>query len=114
MQIIDPESLSVARGRGQRWSQLLDAWRLSAAEGGPLLEGSLVKAAGLALEASGCTAAIGSRCLVQSAKGEQIEAEVVGFADERIFLMPIEQVTGLTVINLPKLEEFYIGLRLEA
>jgi flagellum-specific ATP synthase len=95
MQIIDPESLSVARGRGQRWSQLLDAWRLSAVEGGPLLEGSLVKAAGLALEASGCTAAIGSRCLVQSAKGEQIEAEVVGFADERIFLMPTEQVTGL-------------------
>lgn len=95
MPLFDPESLSVARGRGARWSQLLDAWQLRASEGGPLLEGSLVKAAGLALEAAGCTAAIGSRCVVHNTKGEPVEAEVVGFADERVFLMPTEHVSGL-------------------
>lgn len=26
----------------------------------------------------------------------------------------IEQATGLNVVNLPKLEEFYVGLKLEA
>jgi flagellum-specific ATP synthase len=96
MQLIDPQSLSVARSRGERWSQLLNGWQAGTHEPELLLEGRLIKAAGLALEATGCLAPIGSRCVVQNAKGEPVETEVVGFADDRVFLMPTEQITGLS------------------
>ena len=95
MQILDPESLTVARTRGARWSGLLRAWEGQTHGEELLIEGSLVKAAGLALEATGCTAPVGSRCIVHSAKGEPMEAEVVGFCEDRIFLMPIDQISGL-------------------
>lgn len=49
---------------------------------------------GLTLEAVGCHAAIGSRCIVSSPEGD-IEAEVVGFAGERLFLMPTSDIRGL-------------------
>ena len=61
MQILDPESLAIARRRGERWSKLLTDWQAGATESDPLLEGSLVKAAGLALEAAGCSAPIDLR-----------------------------------------------------
>ena len=95
MQILDPESLTVARGRAERWSRLLADWQAGAHDRELLREGSLVKAAGLALEASGCAAAIGSRCIVRNAQGEPVETEVVGFAEDRLFLMPTEQITGI-------------------
>jgi flagellum-specific ATP synthase len=58
-------------------------------------EGVLRRAIGLTLEASGCSASIGSRVRVQ-AKGQRwIEAEVVGFAGDRTYLMPTADVDGL-------------------
>jgi flagellum-specific ATP synthase len=50
---------------------------------------------GLTLEAVGCQASIGGRCLVESTQGEPIEAEVVGFHDDRLYLMPIGDLRGL-------------------
>ena len=50
---------------------------------------------GLTLEAIGCQASIGGRCLIESTQGEPIEAEVVGFHDDRIYLMPIGELQGL-------------------
>ena len=60
-----------------------------------IVEGKLSRMVGLTLEAVGCRAAIGSRCRVESKTGNQIEAEVVGFAGERIFLMPTGDPHGL-------------------
>lgn len=58
-------------------------------------EGVLRRAIGLTLEATGCSASIGSRVRVQ-AKGQRwIEAEVVGFAGDRTYLMPTADVDGL-------------------
>ena len=60
----------------------------------PAVSGRLVRVVGLTLEATGCSAAIGQACLVDSARG-QIMAEVVGFAQERVFLMPQEDIEGV-------------------
>ena len=40
----------------------------------------------MTLEAVGCEAAVGGRCLVDTAEGKQIEAEVVGFSGDKLFL----------------------------
>lgn len=60
--------------------------------------GRLVRMVGLTLEAVGLSVRIGERCLVeQTGQGrtEGVEAEVVGFDGNRIFLMPIEQAEGI-------------------
>lgn len=60
----------------------------------PVVAGRLVRVVGLTLEATGCSAAIGQTCVVETANG-LLEAEVVGFAKDRIFLMPKDDVTGV-------------------
>ncbi len=57
--------------------------------------GRLTRAAGLVLEAVGLKLPLGSACLVEPPDGEPIEAEVVGFAGERLFLMPTGDVHGV-------------------
>lgn len=60
-----------------------------------VVEGSLRRVVGLTLEAEGCEAALGARCLVDTADGATLETEVVGFADERLLLMPIGDMHGV-------------------
>lgn len=62
---------------------------------GHIVEGKLNRMVGLTLEAVGCQAAIGARCIVESPGGDSIEAEVVGFSDERLYLMPTDNVQGV-------------------
>lgn len=59
-----------------------------------IASGKLVRGIGLTLEAIGCNMPVGSQCLVQTIDGE-IEAEVVGFADDITYLMPTENVKGI-------------------
>jgi flagellum-specific ATP synthase len=59
-----------------------------------IVEGKLSRMVGLTLEAVGCRAAIGSRCRIETKSGA-IEAEVVGFAGTRVFLMPAGELHGL-------------------
>jgi flagellum-specific ATP synthase len=47
------------------------------------------------LEASGCEAAVGDLCDVLTNDGQRVEAEVVGFAQDKLFLMPTSMVRGL-------------------
>ena len=62
---------------------------------GLVVEGKLTRMVGLTLEAVGCRAAIGGRCDVINAAGDRIEAEVVGFAGESLYLMPTGDIRGL-------------------
>ena len=62
---------------------------------GLVVEGRLTRMVGLTLEAVGCRAAIGGRCDVVSTTGEAVEAEVVGFAGESLYLMPTGDLRGL-------------------
>jgi flagellum-specific ATP synthase len=61
----------------------------------PLVEGRLTRVVGLTLEAVGCVVSLGDRCRVTDNRGNDIEAEVVGFDGAKIFLMPLGQVDGL-------------------
>lgn len=56
--------------------------------------GRLVRVVGLTLEAVGVRAHVGSQCLVETAQGDLI-AEVVGFAQEKTFLMPEQSLSGV-------------------
>ena len=60
------------------------------------VEGKLSRMVGLTLEAVGCQAAVGDRCRVYTAGGVEVDAEVVGFAGERLFLMPTGIPRGLS------------------
>lgn len=60
------------------------------------VEGKLSRMVGLTLEAVGCQAAVGDRCRVYTVGGVEVDAEVVGFAGERLFLMPTGIPRGLS------------------
>lgn len=58
-------------------------------------EGSLIRMIGIKLEAVGCQAPIGSRCKIITQEGSSMEAEVVGFSDGSLFLMPEGNLRGI-------------------
>jgi len=58
-------------------------------------EGILVRMIGLKLEAVGCRAAIGGRCKILCEDGDYVEAEVVGFAEGSLLLMPEGNLRGV-------------------
>lgn len=79
----------------------------------PVLEGRLVRMVGLTFEAVGCQAAMGSRCRIVPDSGQSVDAEVVGFSDAKLYLMPIGDSRGLTpnarVIPLPDTDRVGVG-----
>ena len=66
--------------------------------GGSSLEvrGTLTRLTGLVLEATGIRAPVGAQCLVSMKSQPPVLAEVVGFSNERAFLMPAGDVHGLS------------------
>lgn len=82
--------------RSRQWAAKLDPYLQRAAQPRKMVvAGTLTRMVGLTLEATGCQAVIGGRCLIESAQGHSIEAEVVGFHGERLYLMPIGELHGL-------------------
>jgi flagellum-specific ATP synthase len=57
--------------------------------------GTLVRLVGLRLEARGIMAPIGTCCEILGHEGQCIEAEVVGFNDKTLFLMPFTDPVGI-------------------
>jgi FliI/YscN family ATPase len=57
--------------------------------------GTLVRLVGLRLEARGIMAPIGTCCEVMGRDGQRVEAEVVGFQDKTLFLMPFTEPVGI-------------------
>src|SRR5262245_16594245 len=82
--------------RGSRWaSHLQRAVRAVDRLEPPPVEGVLTRMIGLTLEAAGCQAAVGDRCDVLGSGGQRVEAEVVGFSGDRLYLMPTGDIHGL-------------------
>ena len=82
--------------RSARWRAHLAQRRARVAETPSLVvEGQLTRMVGLTLEAAGCVAPVGSRCLVVGPDGGRVEAEVVGFSGGKLFLMPSGDIHGL-------------------
>ena len=61
----------------------------------PELSGRLTRMVGLTLECVGCPMVVGDRCLIQGHGSVDVEAEVVGFEDDRVYLMPLTAIEGL-------------------
>ncbi|MBK9238280.1 MAG: flagellar protein export ATPase FliI [Rhodoferax sp.] len=59
------------------------------------VRGTLTRLTGLVLEASGLRAPVGSQCMVSMASQAPVLAEVVGFSNDRAYLMPAGDVHGL-------------------
>ncbi len=83
----------------------------------PIVEGRLLRMVGLTLEAEGLRAALGSRCLVinnGSYHPVQVEAEVMGFGDGKIYLMPVGSLAGIApgarVVPLPDSGRLPMGM----
>lgn len=57
--------------------------------------GRITRVAGLVMEAVGLKLPVGSPCTIPLPNGTLIEAEVVGFQNERLFLMPQSDVEGI-------------------
>ena len=60
-----------------------------------LVEGRLTRMIGMTLEAVGCAVNVGERCQIETITGRLEEAEVVGFAKDKIYLMPIGKIQGI-------------------
>ena len=59
------------------------------------LSGYLTRVAGLVMEAVGLQLPVGSACVILLGNGHRVEAEVVGFSGDRLFLMPTGDAYGL-------------------
>lgn len=60
------------------------------------VRGTLTRLTGLVLEASGIRVPVGSQCMVTMKSQKPVLAEVVGFSNDRAYLMPAGDVHGLS------------------
>lgn len=61
----------------------------------PMTTGRLTRMIGLTLEAVGLNVSVGHQCKVLMLNGSSIDTEVVGFSEDKTFLMPIQKAEGL-------------------
>ena len=61
----------------------------------PIVEGRITRMIGLTLEAVGIQAAVGDCCRIVLNDTSAVEAEVVGFSGDRLYLMPLYPIEGL-------------------
>jgi flagellum-specific ATP synthase len=74
----------------------LEAIQRALSEADPLpLTGTVVRAAGLVIEASLPRVAVGTACEIRAADGAQVLAEVVGFFGQTARLMPLGDIHGI-------------------
>ncbi len=79
-----------------RWSSYIrDCTALAGFVEPMLVSGRVTRVAGLVMECVGLRLAVGSACTIPMPSGQRVEAEVVGFDGERLFLMPQADVEGI-------------------
>jgi len=75
--------------------------------------GRLVGASGLLLEVRGCPLHTGQRCQIETAHGQWVDAEVVGFREQVSFVMPFKKPDGLSagarVLPVPRGAGLMVG-----
>jgi flagellum-specific ATP synthase len=78
-----------------RWSGVLEALSAEALQVAPALRsGRITRATGMVLEAVGLRLPLGGACRIEL-EGVFAEAEVVGFAGDTLYLMPLAEIHGL-------------------
>ncbi|MBT6276322.1 MAG: flagellar protein export ATPase FliI [Chromatiales bacterium] len=79
-----------------RWRERLSEARAGISGAAPfVVNGYLTRVVGITLEAVGCRVPLGGRCFIENPGGTDVEAEVVGFADDKLFLMPVDDMHGI-------------------
>ena len=78
-----------------RWAQEAETMLRSLRPPAPVAVGTLVRVVGLTLEARGLQAPLGALCRVRSDDGAAVDAEVVGFNDGVLYLMPFTEPLGI-------------------
>lgn len=79
-----------------RWNTFLQNCRMAVGNAQPLWPvGRLTRINGLVMEAAGLKLPLGSSCRIFPQSGAPVEAEVVGFAGEKLYLMPSDDLYGL-------------------
>ncbi len=90
------ETASEPSANAARWQAYLrDCSRLLAIADPMQVAGRVTRVSGLVMEAAGLKLPIGSACRVMLDSGAEVEAEVVGFNNERLFLMPQGETEGV-------------------
>ena len=85
-----------ALATADKWLRYLSDLREFSADVVPLeTQGMLVRVTGLVLEAAGIRVPVGSVCEVRMDGLPPVAAEVVGFSDDRAYLMPTGDIHGL-------------------
>jgi flagellum-specific ATP synthase len=59
------------------------------------MEGKIVKVAGIVAQANGPGMSIGSLCCIKSNSGQNMQAEVIGFNDKKVIVMPLGEMRGI-------------------
>jgi flagellum-specific ATP synthase len=87
---------AAARSHAGRWQAYLSDCRELIDIAEPMrVSGRVTRVAGLVMEAVGLKLPVGSACTVPLPNGSVLEAEVVGFAGERLYLMPQSDIEGI-------------------
>lgn len=78
------------------WKAFLSTCQRAASDAQPLqASGRLTRVNGLVMEVAGLKLPLGSTCHILSHSGQRVEAEVVGFAGDKLYLMPSDDMYGL-------------------
>jgi flagellum-specific ATP synthase len=109
-----------------RWEKYFDDCHGAINAASPwIVCGRLTRVAGLVMEAVGLRLPVGHSCYIIGPGGHRVEAEVVGFSGENLFLMPSTDVYGLepgarvvpmesNLVRAPRLDaDFVVGRRAE-
>jgi flagellum-specific ATP synthase len=62
----------------------------------PDCRGRVVRVSGLTVESAGPVVSLGSLCSISLRDGRRVMAEVVGFNDEKLILLPLEHIEGIS------------------
>ncbi|MBI1394797.1 MAG: flagellar protein export ATPase FliI [Betaproteobacteria bacterium] len=82
--------------RLRRWQKYFADCHNASSQVAPwTVSGRLTRVAGLVMEAVGLKLPVGNTCFVIAPTGQRVEAEVVGFSGEHLYLMPSTDVYGL-------------------
>jgi len=74
------------------WPKYMEAVRTSQSI---LQEGRIVKVSGIVAEANGPGLGVGSLCVIRNVEGRDVDAEVVGFRENRVVVMPLGELRGV-------------------
>lgn len=77
------------------------------------MEGKIVKVAGIVAQANGPGMSIGSLCCIKSGSGQNMQAEVIGFNDKRVIVMPFGEMRGIEpgsrIVDINKSPSIKVG-----